>query len=95
LGQLICICLKIIQEKITVCCARFYTHGIEIAVVLLSYPEKAFGNPKALRAFISAQELVSSALSRPDITRSAALFNWKSIDIFSNVQRKAMILTHL
>ena len=70
-------------------------NGIENAVVLLSYPEKAFGNPKALRAFISTQELVSSALSRPDITRSAALFSWKSIDIFSNVQRKVMILTHL
>ena len=28
-------------------------NGIENAVVLLSYPEKAFGNPKALRAFIS------------------------------------------
>ena len=70
-------------------------NGIENAVVLLSYPEKAFGNSKALRAFISTQELVSSALSRPDITRSAALFSWKSIDIFSNVQRKAMILTHL
>ncbi|MFR8018972.1 MAG: hypothetical protein ACLU7M_06125 [Mediterraneibacter gnavus] len=27
-------------------------NGIENAVVLLSYPEKAFGNPKALRAFI-------------------------------------------
>ena len=70
-------------------------NGIENAVVLLSYPEKAFGNPKALRAFISTQELVSSALSRPDITRSAALFSRKSIDIFSNVQRKAMILTYL
>ena len=70
-------------------------NGIENAVVLLSYPEEAFGNPKALRAFISTQELVSSALSRPDITRSAALFSRKSIDIFSNVQRKAMILTHL
>ena len=70
-------------------------NGIENAVVLLSYPEKAFGNPKALRAFISTQELVSSALSRPDITKSAALFSRKSIDIFSNVQRKAMILTHL
>jgi len=70
-------------------------NGIENAVVLLSYPEKAFGNPKALRAFISTQELVSSALSRPDITRSAALFSRKNIDIFSNVQRKAMILTHL
>ena len=41
------------------------------------------------------QELVSSALLRPDITKSAALFSWKSIDIFSNVQKKAMILTHL
>ncbi|MFR2338673.1 MAG: hypothetical protein ACLS7X_04950 [Mediterraneibacter gnavus] len=28
-------------------------NGIENAVVLLSYPEKAFGNLKALRAFIS------------------------------------------
>ena len=27
-------------------------NGIENAVVLLSYPEKAFGNPKALRAFL-------------------------------------------
>ena len=40
-------------------------NGIENAVVLLSYPEKAFGNPKALRAFIStnvalsAQEILS------------------------------------
>ena len=70
MGQLICICLKIIQEKITVCFARFYTHGIEIAVVLLSYPEKAFGNPKALRAFISTnvalsiQEILSCYVSR-------------------------------
>ena len=28
-------------------------NGIENAVVLLSYPEKSFGNPKALRAFLS------------------------------------------
>ena len=28
-------------------------NGIENAVVLLSYPEKAFGNSKALRAFLS------------------------------------------
>ena len=28
-------------------------NGIENAVVLLGYPEKAFGNPKALRAFLS------------------------------------------
>lgn len=28
-------------------------NGIENAVVLLNYPEKAFGNPKALRAFLS------------------------------------------
>ena len=28
-------------------------NGLENAVVLLSYPEKAFGNPKALRAFLS------------------------------------------
>lgn len=28
-------------------------NGVENAVVLLSYPHKAFGNPKALRAFLS------------------------------------------
>ena len=27
-------------------------NGIEHAVVFLSYPEKAWGNPKALRAFL-------------------------------------------
>ena len=34
--------------------------GIENAVVLLSYPEKAFGNPKALRAFISTNVSLST-----------------------------------
>ena len=38
-------------------------NGIENAVVLLIYPEKAFGNPKALRAFIST----NVALSTQDI----------------------------
>ena len=35
-------------------------NGIENAVVLLSYPEKAFGNPKALRAFISTNAALST-----------------------------------
>lgn len=35
-------------------------NGIENAVVLLSYPEKAFGNPKALRAFISTNVALST-----------------------------------
>ena len=35
-------------------------NGIENAVVLLSYPEKAFGNPKALRAFISTNVAIST-----------------------------------
>ena len=34
-------------------------NGIENAVVLLSYPEKAFGNPKALRAFLSTDVSLS------------------------------------
>lgn len=34
-------------------------HYIENAVVLLSYPEKAFGNPKALRAFLSTDVSLS------------------------------------
>ena len=40
-------------------------NGIENAVVLLSYPEKAFGNPKALRAFLSTDVslLVDETLS--------------------------------
>lgn len=35
-------------------------NGIENAVVLLSYPEKAFGNPKALRAFLSTDVSLST-----------------------------------
>ena len=34
-------------------------NGIENAVVLLSYPEKAFGNPKALQAFLSTDVSLS------------------------------------
>lgn len=129
-------------------------NGIENAVVLLSYPEKAFGNLKALRAFISTnaalstQEilswyvcrwgrlkyfsasvrrnwhwtairyalhreskgtgylchwhiscvqwvLVGSVRLKLDITKSVIPFSWKSIVIFFNAQRKAMILIHL
>ena len=35
-------------------------NGIENAVVLLNYPEKAFGNPKALRAFLSTDVSLST-----------------------------------
>ena len=35
-------------------------NGIENAVVLLSYPEKALGNPKALRAFLSTDVSLST-----------------------------------
>ena len=35
-------------------------NGIENAVVLLSYPEKAFGNPKALRAFLNTDVSLST-----------------------------------
>ena len=35
-------------------------NGIENAIVLLSYPETAFGNPKALRAFISTNVALST-----------------------------------
>ena len=34
-------------------------NGVENAVVLLSYPEKAFGNPKALQAFLSTDVSLS------------------------------------
>ena len=48
-------------------------NGIENAVVLLSYPEKAFGNPKALRAFIST----NVGLSTQEILRiSITLSYW-------------------
>ena len=47
-------------DLVTVKNQRYYVfryegklNGIENAVILLTYPEKAFGNPKALRAFIS------------------------------------------
>ena len=46
-------------------------NGIENAVVLLSYPEKAFGNPKALRAFISTNvDLSTQEILRISITLS-------------------------
>lgn len=51
-------------------------NGIENAVVLLSYPEKAFGNPKALRAFLSTD--VSLSL---DETLSYYVCRWP-IEVF-------------
>ena len=38
---------------------RENSNGVENAVVLLSYPEKAFGNPKALRVFLSTDVSLS------------------------------------
>ena len=35
-------------------------NGIENAVVLLSYPEKAFGKPKALKAFLNTDVSLST-----------------------------------
>ena len=54
-------------------------NGIENAVVLFSYPEKAFGNSKELRAFISTNVALST----------------QSISTSFNVQSRAMILNHL
>ena len=51
-------------------------NGIENAVVLLSYPEKAFGIPKALRAFLSTDVSLST-----DGILSYYVCRW-SIEIF-------------
>ena len=61
-------------------------NGIENAVVLLSYPEKAFGNPKALRAFIST----NVALSTQEIL-SCYVYRW-SIEIFFRQCKDKMAL---
>lgn len=51
-------------------------NGIENAVVLLSYPEKAFGNPRALRAFLSTDVSLST-----DEILSYYVCRW-SIEVF-------------
>lgn len=51
-------------------------NGIENAVVLLSYPEKAFGNLKALRAFLSTNVSLST-----DEILSCYVCRW-SIEVF-------------
>ena len=61
-------------------------NGIENAVVLLSYPEKAFGNPKALRAFIST----NVALSTQEIL-SCYVYRWP-IEIFFRQCKDKMAL---
>ncbi len=71
--------LSVTQEEfdlVTVKNRKYYVHryegnlnGIENAIVLLSYPEKAFGNSKALRAFIST----NVALSTPEILSSKGI----------------------
>ena len=78
--------LSVTQEEfdlVTVKNRKYYVHryegnlnGIENAVVLLSYPEKAFGNSKALRAFIST----NVALSTPEIL-SCYVCRWP-IEVF-------------
>ena len=50
-------------------------NGIETAVVLFSYPEKAFGNPKALRAFLSTDVSLST-----DVILSYYVCRW-SIEV--------------
>lgn len=105
-------------------------NGIENAVVLLSYPEKAFGmcvdgrlkyfsasvrinwHWTAIRYALHRESkgtgylchwhiscvqwvLVGSVRLKLDITKSVIPFSWKSIVIFFNAQRKAMILIHL
>lgn len=56
-------------------------NGIENAVVLLSYPEKAFGTPKALRAFLSTDVSLST-----DEILSCYVCRW-SIEVFSGSAR--------
>ena len=64
------------NRKYYVCRYEGNLNGIENAVVLLSYPEKAFGNPKALRAFLSTDV----SLSTDDIL-SYYVCRW-SIEVF-------------
>lgn len=52
---------------VTVKKQKYYVHryegklnGIENAVVLFSYPEKAYGNPKTLWAFLSTDVFLST-----------------------------------
>ena len=56
-------------------------NGIENAVVLLSYPEKAFGNPKALRTFLSTDVSLST-----DEILSCYVCRWP-IEVFSGSVR--------
>jgi len=76
-------------------------NGIENAVVLLSYLEKAFGNPRALRAFLntdvslSVDEALSGYACQWSIIPISVLSRQKSISISSNAQKKVMILMHL
>ena len=51
-------------------------NGIENAVVLLSYPEKAFGNAKALRAFLSTNVSLTT-----DEILSYYIYQW-SVEVF-------------
>ena len=52
-------CHKVKRQKYYVYRYEGKLNGIENAVVLLSYPEKVFGNPKALRAFLSTDVSLS------------------------------------
>lgn len=54
-------------QKVTVSNRKYWVYryegklnGIDSAAVILSYPEKAFGNPKALRAFLCTNETLST-----------------------------------
>lgn len=61
-------------------------NGIENAVVLLSYPEKAFGKPKALRAFISTDVSLST-----DKILSHYICRW-TIEVFFRQCREKLAL---
>ena len=60
--------------------------NIENAVVLLSYPEKAFGNPKALRAFLSTDVSLST-----DEILSCYVCRW-SIEVFFRQCKDKLVL---
>ena len=62
-------------------------NGIENAVVLLSYPEKAVGNPKALRAFLSTDVSLSTVECI-----SYGHFRSGSIVLFPAMHRKSVDL---
>lgn len=72
-------------------------NGIENAIVLFSYPEKAFGKPKALRAFLcmdvslSTNEILDNYVCRWPIEVFSAnvRINWRWTAIKSVLHRES------